>query len=265
MFFFYSDNIQNTEYQRGKELAELLTRLGPTFIKGSYTHTRRLICRIVPYVQHLTQLLSKIHDCHCTVGQSLSIRTDLLSPAYIRGLETLQDQVPPFDTGVAKHILEKEWGRPVEAILESMPAAPIAAASLGQVYRAKLKSTGQEVAIKVQRPNIMTQVALDMHLLREIAPIIKRLGNLNSDTVGTVDAWGAGFVDELDYLAEARNADIFMEKVKETSLSTVVFAPKSVEEYSTGAVLVTEWVDGQRLDKSSASDVTVLCSIAMNS
>lgn len=83
------------------------------------------------------------------MGQSLSIRTDLLSPAYIRGLETLQDQVPPFDTGVAKKILEAEWGRPLEAILESMPAQPIAAASLGQVYKARLKSTGQEVAIKV--------------------------------------------------------------------------------------------------------------------
>ena len=223
--------MKETEYQRGKELAELLTRLGPTFIK---------------------------------VGQSLSIRTDLLSPAYIRGLETLQDNVPAFETSVAKEILQAEWGRPVEAILENMPAAPIAAASLGQVYRAKLKATGEEVAIKVQRPNIMTQIALDMHLLREIAPIVKRLGGLNSDTVGTVDARGAGFVDELDYLAESQNAAFFMEKIKGTPLSSVVLAPKAIDEYSTGSVLVTEWIDGQRLDQSSAADVTVLCSIAMN-
>lgn len=115
-----------------------------------------------------------------------------------------------------------------------------------------------------QRPNIMNQIALDMHLLREFAPIVKRLGNLNSDTVGTVDAWGAGFVDELDYFAEAENADVFMEDIKGTPLASVVFAPRAVNEYSTGSVLVTEWVDGQRLDKSSAADVTVLCSIAMN-
>ena len=110
----------------------------------------------------------------------------------------------------------------------------------------------------------MGQIALDMHLLREIAPIVKRLGNLNSDTVGTVDAWGAGFVDELDYLAESKNAAVFMDKIKETPLASVVFAPRAVDEYSTASVLVTEWVDGQRLDRSSASDVTVLCSIAMN-
>ena len=59
----------------------------------------------------------------------------------------------------------------------------------------------------------MSQIALDMHLLREIAPVVKRLGNLNSDTVGTVDAWGSGFVDELDYLAQSENAAFFTEKI----------------------------------------------------
>lgn len=227
----YSNKIADTEYERGKELAVLLTKLGPSFIK---------------------------------IGQSLSIRSDLLAPAYIRGLETLQDQVPPFDTAVAKEILAAEWGRPVEEVLDRMPDEPIAAASLGQVYKARLKETGQEVAIKVQRPNIMGQIALDMHLLRELAPIVRRLGNLNSDTVGTVDVWGAGFVDELDYVAEGQNAELFMEKLADTPLTSVVFAPKVVHDYSTQSVLVTEWVDGKRLDQSEAKDITVLCSIAMN-
>lgn len=91
------DKIADNEEQRGRELAELLTRLGPTFIK---------------------------------VGQSLSIRTDLLSPGYIRGLETLQDQVPAFSTEVAKQILEKEWGQPISAVLvDELPEKPVAAAS----------------------------------------------------------------------------------------------------------------------------------------
>jgi predicted unusual protein kinase regulating ubiquinone biosynthesis (AarF/ABC1/UbiB family) len=199
------------------------------------------------------------------IGQSLSIRTDLLSPAYVRGLTSLQDQVPAFPTSIAREIIEKELGRPVDSIFSEFSPQPVAAASLGQVFKAKLKSDGREVAVKVQRPDIMNQIALDMHFLREIAPIAKRTFNLNSDTVGTVDAWGLGFVDELDYIAEAENAEFFTESIKKTPLSGVVFAPPVIEECTTGRVLTTEWVVGERLDRSSNEDVSILCSIAMNS
>lgn len=228
---FHSDKWEENSDQRGIELAAVLTKLGPTFIK---------------------------------IGQSLSIRTDLLPPAYVRGLQTLQDQVPAFDSKIAKQILEEEWGMPVSSVVDEITDEPVAAASLGQVYKARLKETGQEVAIKVQRPNILEQIALDMHLLREVAPVAKRTFNLNTDTVGTVDAWGAGFVDELDYLSEGRNAEIFMESIQTTPLKDVVFSPPVIHEYSSGKVLTTEWVNGERLDKSSNEDVTVLCSIAMN-
>mmetsp|Transcript_11015 Transcript_11015/g.15516 ORF Transcript_11015/g.15516 Transcript_11015/m.15516 type:complete len:943 (-) Transcript_11015:103-2931(-) len=228
---YASDKLKENAEQRALELSTLLTKLGPTFIK---------------------------------IGQSLSIRTDLLSPAYVRGLQTLQDQVPPFNTAEAKEILKDEWGvSNLDNVLQELSPEPVAAASLGQVYKGTLLD-GTEVAIKVQRPNIMEQIALDMHFLREIAPIAKRTFNLNTDTTGTVDAWGLGFVDELDYLSEAKNAQIFMEKIQKTPLADVVFAPPVVEEYSTAKVLTTEWVDGERLDKSSQDDVTVLCSIAMN-
>jgi predicted unusual protein kinase regulating ubiquinone biosynthesis (AarF/ABC1/UbiB family) len=176
----------------------------------------------------------------------------------------LQDQVPPFSTADAISILEEEWDRPVDEVLDLMPSQPVAAASLGQVYRARLKSTGHEVAIKVQRPDISELIALDMHLLREAAPVLKQLFNLNTDTVGTVDAWGAGFVDELDYFAEARNAIFFSDQVASTQLKDAVFAPAVVDELTTRSVLVTEWVDGLRLDRSPSDDVTKLCSVAMN-
>jgi predicted unusual protein kinase regulating ubiquinone biosynthesis (AarF/ABC1/UbiB family) len=197
------------------------------------------------------------------VGQSLSIRTDILSPAYIRGLASLQDKVTAFDSNKAKQILEEEWGQSVDSVLSKISNEPVAAASLGQVYKATMKD-GTEVAVKVQRPNIMNQIALDMHLLREFAPIAKRTFNLNTDAVGTVDAWGAGFVDELDYIQEAENGKYFMEKIQETALKDVVLAPTVVDELTTRSVLVTEWIDGERLDKSSSEDITILCSICMN-
>jgi serine/threonine protein kinase len=153
---------------------------------------------------------------------------------------------------------------PLGEVFSEFPEEPVAAASLGQVYRARLRADGREVAIKVQRPDIMNQIAIDMHLIREIAPVLKRTFNLNTDLEGTVDAWGSGFVDELDYIAEARSAEEFTESIASTPLSGVVYAPPVVEECTTGKVLTTEWVVGERLDKSSKDDVTVLCSIAMN-
>lgn len=221
---------EKNEDKRSLELAALLTELGPTFIK---------------------------------IGQSLSIRTDLLSPAYVRGLTSLQDQVPPFSTEMSRQIIEDELGRPVDEIFSEF-TGPVAAASLGQVFRARLRDGGKEVAVKVQRPNIMNQIALDMHLLREFAPIAKRYGNLNSDLVGTVDAWGIGFVDELDYIAEAENAEFFSESILNTPLKGVVFAPPIIDDCTTSKVLTSEWVIGERIDKNSKEDVSVLCSVAMN-
>jgi predicted unusual protein kinase regulating ubiquinone biosynthesis (AarF/ABC1/UbiB family) len=182
-------------------------------------------------------------------------------------LSSLQDNVPAFDTATAIEILEEEWGVPVGDVLEGgllESAKPVAAASLGQVYKAQLKGSGVEVAIKVQRPKITTQIALDMHLLREFAPIARRTFNLATDTEGTVDAWGSGFVDELDYLQEASNGKYFSEQILKTSLKDVVLAPEVIDEYTSGKVLVTGWVDGERLDRSSQEDVSVLCSICMN-
>jgi predicted unusual protein kinase regulating ubiquinone biosynthesis (AarF/ABC1/UbiB family) len=228
---YFRNELNSNAEVRALELAALLSTLGPSFIK---------------------------------IGQSLSIRTDLLSPEYVRGLKTLQDQVPPFETSIALRILQEEWGSPVESILSEISSEPVAAASLGQVYRARLLETGQEVAIKVLRPNIEGQIALDMYILRELAPFVKRTFNLNTDLGGVVDTWGAGFVDELDYLSEAENSKDFMKGIEKTELKDVVFAPPVVDKLSTEKILTTEWIIGERLDRSNTDDVTALCSVAMN-
>ncbi|KAL7553546.1 hypothetical protein ACHAWF_016831 [Thalassiosira exigua] len=232
---FAGGKLESNSPKRAEELSVLLTKLGPSFIK---------------------------------IGQSLSIRTDLLSPAYVRGLKSLQDQVPPFSTEEAREIVESELGSKIEDVFVDFPGEPIAAASLGQVYQATVRGDGEAeervVAVKVQRPNILNQIALDMHLIREAAPVVKRTFDLNTDFVGVVDSWGAGFVDELDYIEEALNAKSFAEGIARTPLAGVVFAPPVVDELTTGKVLTTDWVVGERLDRSAKDDVSILCSIAMN-
>mmetsp|Transcript_26475 Transcript_26475/g.59718 ORF Transcript_26475/g.59718 Transcript_26475/m.59718 type:complete len:598 (-) Transcript_26475:68-1861(-) len=232
---FLTGKLEANSEKRAEELSVLLTKLGPSFIK---------------------------------IGQSLSIRTDLLSPAYVRGLKSLQDQVPPFNNEEARSIIENELGSSLGELFVNFPKEPVAAASLGQVYKATIRDAEggtRDVAVKVQRPNIMNQVALDMHLIREVAPVIKRTFNLNTDFVGVVDTWGSGFIDELDYIEEALNAKSFTESIKQTPLSGVVSSPLVVDELTTRKVLTTEWVVGERLDKSEKGDVAILCSIAMNS
>jgi ABC1 atypical kinase-like domain len=121
-----------------------------------------------------------------------------------------------------------------------------------------------QVAVKIQRPNILEQVALDMHLLRELSIPLKALFNLNTNVTGVIDDWGVGFVDELDYQKEARNAEVFMEAIEKTPLRDAVFAPPVVPAASSRRVLTTRWIDGEKLDQSSSADVAKLCSVAMN-
>ena len=170
------------EGKRADQATTILTELGPTFIK---------------------------------IGQSLSIRSDLLSPEYLRALTQLQDKVPEFSTETAMEIVKGELGRDVSSVYDNFDR-PIAAASLGQVYRARLKD-GREVAVKVQRPNILERIAVDMHLIRESAPLLKQLG-APGDIEGLVDDWGYGFVNELDYRKEGENAEAFMESISKTPL-----------------------------------------------
>lgn len=217
--------------------------------------------------QALTKTLTELGPTFIKVGQALSIRSDLLSPEYCEALSTLQDACPPFDTAIARDIVRQELGKLEETFVE-FPAAPIASASLGQVYKAKIKNLkmgGEEtmdVAVKVQRPDVVETIALDLHLLRVAAPVARSLFQLNTDLPDLVDVWGVRFVDELDYKREAANAQRFQQSISNTPLKDSVFAPATVVPCSSTRVLTTEWIDGKRLDV--VDDASSVCSVAMN-
>ena len=200
------------------------------------------------------------------IGQSLSIRTDLIKPIYIKALTKLQDRVQSFSTIKSREIIESEFGVTVESLFPEglePTAQVVAAASLGQVFRARLVD-GSDVAVKIQRPNIMEQIALDLFILRSFGPLLRDAFKLNTDIAAVVDDWGKGFVDELNYILEAQNAQIFMKSIVTTPLKDAVFAPEVIAACSSKRVLTTRWVEGERLELSSKEDITKLCSIAMN-
>ena len=233
--------LKAAEPRRAKIALRLCEQLGPTFIK---------------------------------LGQALSIRTDLIPEPYALELRSLQDAVPPFDSETARDVLKQELGvQDLSQIFASLSNEPVASASIGQVYRGTLSSTGRDVAVKVQRPGILAEIALDLHVLRILTPWQTRLQNVVNGivtsqkeldlAVALVDEWGRGFVAETDYRLESQNTANFQAAMKARELYAVC-APTVVSELVTDSILVTEWVTGTRLDRDASPDIPRLCGVAIN-
>lgn len=120
----------------------------------------------------LRKILTKLGPAYIKIGQALSTRPDLVPPKYLDELTRLQDQLPPFPNEIAYQFIEEELGAKPQEVYAEISEHPIAAASLGQVYRGKLHS-GEEVAIKVQRPDLVRRITLDIYIMRSIASWIK--------------------------------------------------------------------------------------------
>src|SRR5205085_4158550 len=129
--------------------------------------SERKEARLAKQAAWFKRSLIKLGPTFIKIGQALGTRGDLLPLAYVKELATLQDQVPPYPTSEAYARIEAELGRTLQAAFAEIDAEPIAAASLGQVYRARLHN-GAEVAVKVQRPNLEAQISFDIAILRRL-------------------------------------------------------------------------------------------------
>ncbi|KOP22709.1 hypothetical protein AMR41_30030 [Hapalosiphon sp. MRB220] len=208
----WQNQVEENRLKRAAQLRELLTRLGPTFIK---------------------------------VGQALSTRPDLVRKDFLEELVKLQDQLPPFDNAIAYRLIKTELGRSVEEIYSELSPSPVAAASLGQVYRGRLHS-GEEVAVKVQRPNLRPVITLDLYLMRWaagwLAPWLPL--NLGHDLSLIVDEFGTKLFEEIDYLNEGRNAEKFATNFRN---DPCVRVPAIYWRYTSTRVLTLEWLNGFKL------------------
>jgi predicted unusual protein kinase regulating ubiquinone biosynthesis (AarF/ABC1/UbiB family) len=180
------------------------------------------------------------------IGQALGTRADLLPLAYVKELAKLQDQVPSFPTGDAFARIEAELGLTLQEAYAEIDAEPIAAASLGQVYRARLHS-GEEVAVKVQRPALAETIRFDIAILYRLIQWVNRLfpkANENADWDGMLREFYATIFDEMDYAKEGRNADRFRNHFRSWK---VIRVPKIYWSHTTARVLTMTFIRGTKV------------------
>ncbi|MEH2449162.1 MAG: AarF/ABC1/UbiB kinase family protein [Nostoc sp.] len=232
-------------------LRRIFAVLGPTlsFAFGLWSDSKRGIVakNNRRRATQLRVLLTQLGPAYIKIGQALSTRPDLVPPVYLEELTKLQDQLPPFANEIAYQFIKEELGAPPEEVYAELSAQPIAAASLGQVYKGKLK-TGEEVAVKVQRPDLREGITIDLYILRNLAAWVqKKVKRVRSDLVGILDELGDRIFEEMDYIHEGENAERFFElygHIKD------VYIPQIYWEYTNRRVLTMEWINGTKLTQT---------------
>jgi predicted unusual protein kinase regulating ubiquinone biosynthesis (AarF/ABC1/UbiB family) len=180
------------------------------------------------------------------IGQALGTRADLLPLPYVKELAVLQDQVPAFPTAEAFARIESELGRSLHECYPEIDNEPIASASLGQVYRARL-ATGEEVAVKVQRPNLIERISVDVAILYRLVKLTNRFlpsANENADWEGMLHEFHSTIFEELDYVKEGRNADRFRYNFRTWR---AVHVPKIYWSHTSTRVLTLDFIRGTKV------------------
>ncbi len=195
--------------------------------------------------QRIRMIIEELGPTFIKLAQALSNRADLLPQPLIDEFEKLQSNVPPFDVQLAKSIIEREMGRPLEEVFSEFDDVPLGSASIGQVHRARLL-TGEEVVVKVQRPGVAEKVRSDLALLNELvrltAGFLRKQGLSNPQDV--VDAFERSMTKELDYTSEARSMEQFRTLYENYE---TFYIPKPYRELSTARILVIEFVSGCKI------------------
>lgn len=204
---------EHVEKTRGERVRLFLERMGPTFIK---------------------------------LGQIASTRPDVVPMDIVKELEKLQSNVPPFGYDSAKTLIDDSLGAPVEELFSEFEETPLGSASIGQVHKARTIE-GDEVAVKIQRPNIERVVRNDLEILHHLATLAEeRLEWARKyHLVEMIEEFSESITDELDYTIEARNAEKIRRQFKEDETIKI---PEVKRELSTKNILVMEYVEAMPIN-----------------
>lgn len=209
----YARSISLTKWEKMRMVCE---ELGPTFIK---------------------------------FGQILSNRPDLLPAELITQLEKLQDGVPPVRGVVAVSLIESELNNKIDELFESFSIEPLASASIAQVHKGTLK-TGEEIVVKVQRPNIKELITSDLKAMYYVADILnRRVPEVrNFDPVGLVKMFDESITKEMDFVHESINLQRFANNYKkDDNYHAEIYLPKVYQEFTSEKILTLEHIKGIKI------------------
>jgi ubiquinone biosynthesis protein len=204
------------------------------------------LARIPASARRFRAILEELGPTFIKFGQVLSTRADLLPAGFVEALRGLQDDTPPMPPGEARRAVEQSLGKPVAQLFSSFDEKPLASASIAQVHRAVLL-TGENVAVKVQRPGVREAMLRDLDLLRYLAQLVEAIieesGLVTPRDI--VDEFESAFLAELDFTREARSMRRFAQNLAGKERTYVV--PKVYEALSSQKVLTMEFIKGARL------------------
>jgi predicted unusual protein kinase regulating ubiquinone biosynthesis (AarF/ABC1/UbiB family) len=230
---------------RQREILEIVLSNGWDYMRGLLTGTKADEPQLPPPAI-LRKILVELGPFYVKVGQLLSTRPDLLSPAYIEALTALQAQVPPVVWTEIEPIIQQEIQQPLETVFSHIESEPVAAGSIAQIHRATLQN-GEAVALKVQRPGITSIVAKDIALFKGIAELVSltEFGQ-NYELVALAEEFTQAVRAELDFTQEASYTDQLRHNLAQSTWfePQQLAIPKIYWQFTTQKLLVMEWLVG---------------------
>jgi predicted unusual protein kinase regulating ubiquinone biosynthesis (AarF/ABC1/UbiB family) len=212
---------------------------GPPPIRTDEDHRAR--------ARKLTSTIAALGPSFIKMAQVFAIRADIVPPIYLEELAQLHDRVPPFPTHQLRRRIKEELKRDPELVFERFDPTPLAAASLGQVHRARYR--GEEVIVKVLRPGVQELVATDVQIVRSLLFVLEQMGDhYTIRAAGTIiEEFSRVIAEEMDFEHEADNIDRFQDIFQD---SDFVIIPDVFREVTTSRVLVMKFYDGFRVTEA---------------
>jgi ubiquinone biosynthesis protein len=211
---------------------------GPPRFVSDDTHRAR--------ARKLTRTIASLGPSFIKLAQVFGIRADIIPQIYVEELAQLHDRVPPFPTTEVRKRIESELKQPVDSVFESFQPQALAAASLGQVHRARYHD--EEVIVKVLRPGVEELVATDVRVVQNLVFVLEQFidHHIVRATRTIIDEFSRVIAEEMDFLHEAENVERFAEIYRD---SNFVIIPKIYREVTTTRVLVMQFFEGFRVDE----------------